>query len=201
MPRTDSSRKTTGIGSIITTSDTWPSVILPGRVHHADVVQIRVRERVVERQRDAGQDRGDHEDEVGRGPSSSPARRGRATLPDGDLLPARRRRRVRQRRRGCRPPSPRMRAAASRNGVAPASIAHEADDQVDDDPAERPHDADRREVAPGVGDLLHRDRVGERDRREVAQAERQHQAVDRAEALDLRDQDTAAPRRARRAPP
>ena len=55
-------RRTTASASMKPISDIWPSVILPAGVRHADLVQERVGERVVELQRDADQERAEHED-------------------------------------------------------------------------------------------------------------------------------------------
>jgi hypothetical protein len=61
--------------------------------------------------------------------------------------------------------------AAMRNGCVLRFDGHEPDDQIHRDPAKRAHDSDWRKVASGIGHLLHRNRIRERDGRKVAETE------------------------------
>ena len=101
-------RKNHGITSMKPISDIWPRVILPAALVDADLVQERIGERVVELQRDADQERAEHED--GERPVLHQLQRVEAED-------------VAQRRRGARLAAAACAAAPGRTGRAPCEPA------------------------------------------------------------------------------
>ena len=165
-------RKNHGITSMKKISDICPSVILPAALRHVQLVEERVRERVIELQRDADQERPEHED--GERPLAQQLQR---VEPEDVGERARRRcslrRRVRQHQaeqpehdRACGGHSQRHRRRLE---------AERADEEPGDDPADRAEHADRRELAPRILHLVERQRVAQRERRHVAErVDQQH---------------------------
>ena len=74
--------------------------------------------------------------------------------------------------------------ANRRGGGVDAELAEQ---QADGDPAERAKDADTAELGGRVLQVAHRDRVGQRQRRHVAERVGQHPDVHRVEGRERRD--------------
>ena len=146
------------------------------RLRNLDLVEERIRERVVELQRNAEQERADDEDqEVA---VAEQLKRVEAERVAHVERRARRfGRRVRQRERVGRHDDRRAGRDLHRQHER-VGVKHFADDDARDDPADRSEHADDRKVARRVRDVVERDRVRERQRRHVAQRV-QRSAADR----------------------
>ena len=147
-------------------------------VGHANRVQKRVRKRVIELQRNANEERAEHEHrerpvfhQLQRvetkhvGHAHSPGRLGRRMGQEQTEH------RQRDRSRGSQLHRPSRRFNA-----------HRADDNPGHDPSERSQHADRREFASRIPHLPERQRVREGERRHVAQRVDEHGTVERPEA-------------------
>ena len=158
--------KNHGITSMKPISDIWPSVILPAAFDHAELVQERVGERVIELQRDADQKRAEHEHRERRARAASSARRDRARRPAWrGGRPAAACAAARARTGPARSDAP----AATRIGTRRRLEAERADHEAGDDPADRAEHADGRKLAARVAHLPERDGVAERQRRHEAE--------------------------------
>ena len=161
-------------------SDIWPSVILLGGVGHADLVQERVGEA---RSRTAAGCRSGTSRARRRrtmrsfsSASASRPRTSRAVMP----LARPRRRRVRQRQAVDRPSSDRRRRRRRVNMPALGLEPERADDEAGDDPADRAEHADARELAARDRCIVvERQRVGQRQRRHVAERVGEQHRVER----------------------
>ena len=150
---------------------------LPRRVGDADGVQKRIRERVIELQRDADQERSDDEHRE-RSILHQLQRVEPEHLAHADA-PGRLRRRVRQQQAEHRERDRSRRSQLHR--PSRRFDAHRADDEAGDDPADRAEHAHRWKLAPGIAHLPERQRVGERERRHVEQRVDEHRDVERPE--------------------
>ena len=195
---TPSRTKKNGMSSMKPTSDICPSVCVTAVLVTADLVQERVRERVVELQRDADEERPEHEDRER--PVLHQLQRVEAEdVAHRDRVPQLGRRRVRQRERE---EPERQRRARRQPELQRQRLGTERAD--DDSPATiQPIVPSTR--MPGNscrGSFIwwNDERVGQRERRHVAERVGQQHPVEAAEVAGASTPSRAAPRRSGAAP-
>ncbi len=152
---------------------------LAGRVGDVQLVQKQIGERVIELQRDADQERAEDEDRE-RALAQQLERVEAEDGADRHLAFLRDRRRVRQ----GETEQPEHHRSGGRNLQRPCGRleAERPDEQARHDPADRPEDANQRELAAGIVHLPERQRVAQRQRRHVAERVDQQHDVERTEA-------------------
>ena len=148
---------------------------------HPDLVEVEVGEVVVERQRDADQDRGEEEDQVGAGLQQREGVQPQHVA-HGDAVPRRLRRGVRE----CEGVDAQQRRAdrGHDEGVlerSPGLPAEPADEQPCDDPADGAEHADRRELPLRAGQAAEGDRVRQSQRRHEGDHRQQREHEERPE--------------------